>query len=63
MTTSQLASLIGKRGTWKAPNGLIIAVIVDDARTAFGRVDLSIRPEAGAGHAWINADSLVTDRN
>ena len=61
MTAGELGKLIGNNGlititmhsqSFKAPVEII------DARTAFGRVDVLVKPTGGEGQAWVDANRV-----
>jgi hypothetical protein len=52
---SELAGLIGRKGSVRMDGGLSVDVEVRDARTRFGIMDYLIAPLAGGGEAWVEA--------
>lgn len=64
MSTRDLAQYIDKKGILvglRRQNPLSIHVTVKDARMNFGRVDLLITPESGAGECWVKEDRVSLD--
>ena len=64
MNTNNLLELIGhKTGgrdeAYLRANGLMMRVIVLDAKVVYGRIDVQITPVAGAGKKWVRVDSLT----
>jgi hypothetical protein len=59
VNASQLVTIIGRQGLWRAQNGLQVAVTVTDARTCFGRDDYLIAPQTGSGTVWVDAQSVT----
>lgn len=55
LTAEELRSFIGRSGSYQAREGITFDVIVQDAREAYGRLDLLVSPVAGKGQAWIGA--------
>lgn len=64
MTSAKLAKLVGKNGVARLVAGsttLQVEVEIRDARSAFGRLDVLVRPIAGEGEAWVSLDSVTVD--
>lgn len=59
MNVSELQSLVGHPGTWLAPNGMKVPVDVLDARVAYGRTDVLVRPVGGSDEQWVDAKSVT----
>lgn len=49
--------MIGKHAYYLT-NGLLIEVLIEDIRTAWGRIDAHITPIAGSRATWVSIDSL-----
>lgn len=58
MSVAEMARAIGRSGVYRLNNGLAIGVIVRDVKSAYGRVDYEIAPEAGEGTAWVDSASV-----
>jgi hypothetical protein len=56
-TTTELARIIGCRGTFNH-YGMLIDIKVIDTRKVFARVDALITPIAGQGAKWVRADGI-----
>ena len=52
MTAKQLTALIGKQGMWKTPLGVTVPVEILDARSAYGRIEMKVKPVGGKGEVW-----------
>jgi len=62
MNATHLHSFIGRQGMLGGVVGQVrVAVIVTDARIAYGNVHLLITPKAGEGTAWVSADRVQLD--
>ena len=58
MTGREAAAYIGRKGMLRL-NGFRVEVDVLDAREAYGRIDLLVRPTAGSGEVWKQADTVT----
>lgn len=47
--------------TYRQEPGFDVAVIIEDVRKAFGRIDYQIRPVTGAGIKWVSSDRISED--
>lgn len=52
MTGAELSRLIGRRAMWRR-NGVAVPVVIRDARSNYGRVDVLVEPLRGAGRTWV----------
>lgn len=65
MSAAELARFIGKKGLARlvashAVSGVVkVPVIVKDARSMFGRVDLLVTPVGGEGEVWMDAAGVT----
>lgn len=64
MTNAELSKLVGTTGRVNL-DGLEVDVKIIDARMSFGRTDVLVVPESGAGQKWIEAGRVkeVKDEN
>lgn len=46
---------MGRTGTWRSPQGVSVPIVCNNARRAYGRLELLITPEGGEGEAWVQA--------
>jgi len=53
-----LLAYIGKTGAIEA-NGLSVDVKINDARTRYGHLDLSVTPLAGTGERWVEYKNIA----
>ena len=53
----ELIALIGKEGLMSA-HPFTFQVIVTDVKSVYGTDRLEVRPVAGTGTAWVNADRV-----
>lgn len=65
MSAAELQKLIGRKAVYTfAPNfrtpaiALHVDVKIVDAREAFGRVDVQVKPLKGCGAVWVQLDSV-----
>lgn len=58
----QLAELCGRFGYWIVPDskpiegkkGMLVKIVIEDARSHFGRDEVLVRPTDGEGKRWMN---------
>lgn len=62
MNAAKLSELIGQPKLMMVPNGLKFAVVILDARSVFGRIDVQVRPVEGSGKAWVSLDTVQDHR-
>ena len=69
-STTELQALIGKQGTLTTKDGWFVPVVILDARTAYGRVDVQVeqdgrvrpyRPEQGTPMVWVALDRVKVE--
>ena len=63
MTVLELAEYVGITATYHGVPGLVIEVMVIDARMSWGQVQLQIqptRPQDNSGSKWVNSDSVIS---
>lgn len=53
MSVKDSAKLIGKIGTIKLQNGLLVEVMITDVKTSYGRTRYLVTPIAGERTAWV----------
>lgn len=53
MTAKEMAALIGTTRSYHVTHNLDFDVLVVDARTRFGDVDVLVHPSSGFGEQWI----------
>jgi hypothetical protein len=63
VTGSELSAYQGRWGNCFLDNGLHIYVVVEEARTVYGRLQFYISPIAGGGKCWVNADRVTLSDN
>ena len=63
MSVSQMAKLIGQTGSIFGSGDMMFKVEIVDVKTAYGKIRYEIKPLAGRGTAWIEASSIVLDRD
>ncbi len=61
MTVSELSRLIGTTVNVRFEE-VVVACMVNDAKTTFGRDRLLIRPVGGSGEQWIEFSRLVNGK-
>lgn len=61
MTVKESMALIGTNAIIAVEKSLRIEVTILDVRENFGRTEYQVRPLAGAGEQWVNADRVCTD--
>lgn len=54
-----IAQYRGRAGTIEARPGLVVNVLVTDAKRVYGHVRLLVQPIAGEGEAWMNVDAVT----
>jgi hypothetical protein len=62
MTTMDLVKLRGRKGLLDLGK-LSVPINVIDSRTAFGRIDLLVRPINGRGEQWVSSDKVLLDNS
>lgn len=63
MSVSQMAKMIGQAGHIHGSGDMVFQVRITDVKTAYGRLRYQITPLVGTGTAWIDADTIVLDRD
>lgn len=61
MNIKELAQHIGQQGLYRV-NGLGIAVVIRDVKSAYGRIDYQIEPVAGCNAIWVNSSSVTIQK-
>lgn len=49
----------GRAGMVEIRESMRVDVLVADARKAYNRLELLVRPRAGAGESWFNVDAVT----
>ncbi len=57
MDLKTLIGLIGSEVPWRVQK-VLVSVIIQDARTAYGRLEAQIEPCRGEGRQWVEISSL-----
>jgi hypothetical protein len=63
VSARELVALIGQTAELRCESGaLSVAVIIDDAKSAYGRTRVLVRPISGSGELWADLDRVkLTD--
>jgi hypothetical protein len=59
MQVAEQAAKIGKQGLFHVEKGFKTAVIIQDVREVFGRLDYNIRPADGIGNLWVSSERVT----
>lgn len=59
MTTAKAIKLIGKVGTLRTTEGMIVECTIGDVRTVYGKDQVQVSPVAGIGSAWVMLDRIT----
>lgn len=54
-----LDAYIGLNAAYKATDNLTVGVVIKDARTRFGHLDLLVSPRDGMGKQWVERKNLT----
>ena len=55
---------VGKKFSYRGYQaGMTFEVVAFDVKSAFGRIDVAIKPVAGTGNKWVCAESLQAIKN
>jgi hypothetical protein len=57
MTNTDFSKIVGRRARIKV-GAMLVLVKVVDARSAYGRDDVLITPQAGEGRQWVRLTSI-----
>lgn len=58
ITTKEAAAMIGRAGSLCISGTMTVKVFVMDVREVYGRTDYQVRPVAGSGDLWVQADRV-----
>jgi hypothetical protein len=58
MNATQMTKMIGQTGNIFGSGDMRISVRIIDVKVSYGSVRYQVKPVAGCGTAWIDADSI-----
>lgn len=58
MTTAELAKVIGKTGFLIQVGHFTVAIVVKDAKIAYGNVRYLVEPVSGQGQVWVDSSRV-----
>jgi len=64
VSARELVALIGQTAELRCESGaLSVAVLITDAKSAYGRTRVLVSPVSGSGEIWADLDRVALDQN